>query len=251
MDVKRLVADWKREEAEPFEGWSFPHLEGRLLEDRPPWSYLERVAELMRGASSVLDIDTGGGERLLSLREAWPAKVVATEGWPPNVKLARERLGPFGAEVADVTDTNEADLPFGDGEFDLVINRHGGFKPSEVSRVLAPGGTFLTQQVGAAHGADLIEVFGAELSWPDARAEYYLPRLEAAGLTILAAENWSGRLAYTDVGAIVYHFMAVPWFVPGFSVDTHLPQLLELQARLARGEGLEFTARSYLIEARK
>ena len=57
MDVERLVAEWKREEAEPFLGWDFSHLDGRLLEERPPWSYMERAAELMRGASAVLDID--------------------------------------------------------------------------------------------------------------------------------------------------------------------------------------------------
>ena len=44
---------------------------------------------------------------------------------------------------------------------------------------------------------------------------------------------------------------AVPWLVPGFSVATHSEHLLTLQRRLERGEGLDFTARKYLIEAHK
>jgi hypothetical protein len=52
------------------------------------------------------------------------------------------------------------------------------------------------------------------------------------------------------VGAIVYYLRAVPWLVPGFSVDTHLDALLALHNRLARGEELIFQARKYLIEAR-
>ena len=50
----------------------------------------------MRGAQSVLDLGTGGGERLLELREDWPARVAATEGYAPNLALATERLAPYG-----------------------------------------------------------------------------------------------------------------------------------------------------------
>ena len=52
-------------------------------------------------------------------------------------------------------------------------------------------------------------------------------------------------------GAIVYYLKAVPWLVPGFSVATHLEYLLALQHRIESGEGLEYTARKYLIEAHK
>jgi hypothetical protein len=44
---------------------------------------------------------------------------------------------------------------------------------------------------------------------------------------------------------------AVPWLVVGFSVETHLKHLLELQHRLESGEPLSFVARKYLIEAHK
>ena len=76
-------------------------------------------------------------------------------------------------------------------------------------------------------------------------------RLQAAGLTIVDTQDWSGKLAFTDVGAIVYYLKAVPWLVPGFSVETHLEALLNLQDRLEAGEKLAFSARKYLIEARK
>jgi hypothetical protein len=64
------------------------------------------------------------------------------------------------------------------------------------------------------------------------------------------AEEWSGELVFTDVGAIVYYLKAVPWLVPGFSVDRHLDTLLTLHSRLERGEGLVFQAKKCLIEAR-
>ena len=75
--------------------------------------------------------------------------------------------------------------------------------------------------------------------------------MRTTGLTILDAEEWSGRLAFADVGAIVYYLKAVPWLVPGFSVETHVQHLLSLQHRLDGGGELRFTARKFLIEAQK
>ena len=66
-------------------------------------------------------------------------------------------------------------------------------------------------------------------------------------------ERWlqEERQPFSDVGAIVYYLKAVPWLVPGFTVDSHLPYLLALQERLDAGEGLGFYAAKFLIEARR
>jgi SAM-dependent methyltransferase len=209
------------------------------------------AAERMRRSSAVLDMGTSGGERLLELRTHWPEQVAVTEDYPPNLKLATERLAPLGVRVEKVPLTDDGPMPFADGEFDLVLNRHSGFNPSEVARVLASGGTFLTQQVHGLWAHDLLAVFDAQPEWPDATPSRYVPQLEAAGLKIVKVEDWSGELAFTDVGAVVYYLKAIPWLVPGFTVETHLAYLLELQDRLERGAGLVFEARQYLIEARK
>jgi len=246
-----LIETWKHEEQQPFSGWDFSHLDGRMIEEQAPWSYSTRAGELMRRSASVIDLGTGGGERLLKLQEYWPKKMVVTEDYPPNVRLATERLSPFGVRVVDVPLTDYDLLPFADGEFDLVLNRHAGFNAQEVARILAPDGTFLTQQVHGLWAYDLLAVFDAKPQWPEATLEKYVPQLKAAGLTIADTREWSGKLSFTDVGAIVYYLKAVPWLVPGFSVGTHLEQLLALQRRLESGEGLTFVARKYLIEAHK
>jgi SAM-dependent methyltransferase len=251
MTSDEQIESWAREERRPFSGWDFSSLDGRMLKEQPPWSYRARAAELMRRAGSVIDLGTGGGERILDLRADWPANVVVTEDYPPNFRLAVERLSRFGARVVDVRLTSDDPMPFADGGFDLVLNRHSAFNAGEVARILAPGGTFLTQQVHGSWAHDLLAVFGALPQWPDAMLETYVPRLEAAGLTIVNAQNWSGTITFTDVGAIVYYLKAVPWLVPGFAVGTHADQLLTLQRRLELGEGLTFAAGKYLIEARK
>jgi SAM-dependent methyltransferase len=250
-DSSALIKTWKQEEQYPFTGWDFSHLAGRMLEDQPPWSYSHRAGDLMRRSKAVLDLGTGGGERLLRLRRYWPAKVAVTEDYPPNFKLATERLSPYGVRVFAVPLEDDGPMPFADEEFDLILNRHAGFSAREVGRVLAEGGTFLTQQVHGLWAEDLLAAFAARPQWPTSTPAKYVPQLKAAGLTIVDVREWSGRLAFTDVGAIVYYLKAVPWLVAGFSVETHLDFLAKLQERLDKGEELTFTARKYLIEARK
>jgi len=251
MGLNALIETWKHEEQQSFSGWDFSYLNGRMLEDQAPWSYTSQAAERMDHAASVLDLGTGGGERFLKLQEHWPKKVVVTEEYPPNFKLATESLSFFGVQVVDVRLTNNDPMPFADGEFDLILDRHSAFNPREVARILAVGGTFLTQQVHGLWVEDLLAAFGTKPQWPDATPEKYVPLLEAANLTVVTVENWSGKLAFTDVGAIVYYLKAVPWLVPEFSVETHKEQLLTLHQRLESEGSLAFTARKYLIEAEK
>ena len=222
-----------------------------MLEDQPPWSYLARAAELMRQSAAVLDMGTGGGERLLELRECWPDKVVVTEDYPPNFKLATERFEPWGVKVESIPLTRDGPLPFADDEFDLVLNRHSGMNCAEVARILAPQGVLLTQQIHGLWAQDLLAEFDARPQWPDETPAYYWHGLERAGLAIEKAEDWQGNLAFTDLGALVYYLRAVPWLVPGFSVDTHCDTLLRLQRRIEGSGKLVFEARKYLIEAKK
>lgn len=251
MKREEIIKAWKVEEQQPFTGWDFSYLDGRMVEEQPPWSYPARARVLMQQSAAVLDMGTGGGERLLELRDDWPAKVVVTEDYAPNVKLVEQRLGPLGVTVVVVALTRVGLMPFESGEFDLVLNRHSGLNCAEVARILAPWGTFLTQRIHGLWAQDLLAEFGTSPQWPDATIGFYLPKLEAAGLCIETAEEWLGRLTFLDVGAVVYYLRAVPWLVEGFSVDTHIDNLMKLQVRLQREGELVFEARKLLIEARK
>ena len=248
---EQLLAQWRAEEQQPFIGWDFSYLEGRMIDETPPWSYLDRAAALMDRARSALDLDTGGGERMLSLRAHWPPRMVVTEEYPPNLALVRERLEPLGVTVVDAHLSETDPMPFADGEFDLVLNRHAVFNSKEVARILVPGGVFLTQQVDGHYMADLMAIFGATPQWPNATLARYVPLLQDAGLKIVDTQEWTNHIRFTDVGALVYYLKAVPWTVPGFSVDRHADTLLALQERLDQGEPLLFTGKFYLIEAHK
>lgn len=248
MATAEQLEGWRQDEAAGFKGWDFSYIAGRAAQEEPPWSYRTRALELVKGADRLLDIDTGGGEVLASLAPL-PGRSVAIESYPPNVAVARDRLGPLGVDVRPVA----VGAAFGleAASFDLILNRQGHVNAPQIARCLRPGGRFLTQQVGGGNLADLAALFrgpapGLENSLSSVSAD-----LTANGLRLVRGEAWTGRQAFLDVGALVYFLKAIPWIVPGFSLDTHAAALEALQDRTDASAPLSFTIERFLIEAEK
>jgi len=74
-----------------FSGWTFSWMQGRYYESEPIWDYLQLEMNRMQNISSILDMGTGGGEFLANLPDL-PVITYATEGNPPNIPIAMQRL---------------------------------------------------------------------------------------------------------------------------------------------------------------
>jgi SAM-dependent methyltransferase len=246
--MKDLHSQWKRDEEAPFKGWDFSYLKGRWREEQPRWDYRRKAQILIKNATAVLDMGTGGGEFLASV-DKLPEHNVAIEGWLPNVPVARSRLEPLGVRVVATDESGK--LPLRDEEFDLVLNRHSAYDEQEVFRVLKKRGRFLTQQVGGDNLKDLLREFSVEPQFGDWTLRMARQRLEEAGFKITEAEEWSGKIEFNDVGALVYFLKNIPWIVKDFSVDRYLPILEKLQRRIQMGERLVFTNARFMILAEK
>ncbi|MHA7269347.1 class I SAM-dependent methyltransferase [Arthrobacter sp. HLT1-20] len=234
------------------DGWDFSWLDGRALEERPPWGYQRVMAERMAAATASLDLQTGGGE-VLAGAGVVPPLAVATEGWPPNLPVATARLHPLGVVV--VSDNDEPPLPFADNAFDLVTSRHP-VKAwwSEIHRVLTPGGTYVSQQVGPASGFELGEFFLGAQPEPVRRGRHWddaVAAATAAGLDVVGLQTAALRTEFYDIGAVVYFLRKVIWMVPGFTVEAHQDKLRELHAIIERDGKFSATTTRFLIEARK
>ncbi|MEV6863149.1 class I SAM-dependent methyltransferase [Streptosporangium subroseum] len=244
---EELVAE---AESVSVDGWNFSWLDGRATEERPSWGYSRLVGERMAHAVAALDIQTGGGEVLAGVPRL-PSLTVATESWPPNIALATARLRPRG--VAVVADDDEPRLPFGDGVFDLVISRHPVTTWwEEIARVLQPGGTYLSQEVGPGSVGELTEFFmGPQPSGSARDPERARAAAEAAGLEVVDLRPESLRMAFHDIGAVIYFLRKVIWIVPGFTVDRYRGELGTLHDRILATGPFEAHATRFLIEARK
>lgn len=168
MNENKLIHAWKKEESVAhIHGWDFSHIAERYTEETDlPWDYQRIILEYLKPEMKLLDVDTGGGEFLLSLHHPYE-NTSAAEAYPPNVELCKETLLPLGIDfrAGDGKDT----LPFEDASFDMVINRHGDFNVKDIHRLLKDGGIFITEQVGAENDRELVELLlgKTELPFPE------------------------------------------------------------------------------------
>ena len=252
MDRAELKKIWLQEEGQAhIHGWDFSHIRGRYEEERDlPWDYPAIVRRRLHPDSMLLDYDTGGGEFLLSLGHPYE-NTAATEGYPPNIRLCQDTLLPLGVTFKPCSDP--AAVPFPDSTFDLIINRHGDFRPRELYRLLKPGGVFITEQVGGDNDRDLVEKVlpGVEKPYPHLYLSRQRREFEAAGFLILQAEEAYRPIFFYDVGAFVWFARIIEWEFPGFSVERCFKALCALQDEVDREGKIQGTIHRYLIVAQK
>jgi SAM-dependent methyltransferase len=263
-ELDRLLDEAERQ---PFAGWDFSWIADRRRIERLPWDFDAICAERAAQSPDLLDMGTGGGERLSRLPNR-PARTVATESWPPNVPVAARRLRPIGIPVihaagAPVNTDQETGrspivligrLPFQHSSFHLVMNRHESFLASEVARVLAPGGRFLTQQISNVWADDYYRLFDLPLPPRPPRIwnlELAVAQVQAAGLEIVARGEADEVTAFLDVGALAWYLKVIPWAIAGFSIERFRSRLAELHGRIQAGELPVARMPHFWLEARK
>ena len=140
--------------------------------------------------------------------------------------VARAALAPHGIAVVEFgqpdDDPEPAPMPFDPGAFDLVLNRHASYHPREIARVLAPGGVFLTQQVGGDELGELHEQLGHRAA-SDVAYTGFRQQLLDVGLEVTDGAEHVGRYTFLNMAALVAYLQRVPWRHPRTSRSTATP----------------------------
>ncbi|TYB30507.1 MAG: class I SAM-dependent methyltransferase [Candidatus Mcinerneyibacterium aminivorans] len=243
----------KNESSKKISGWGFEYIEktGRCSEQPLKWGYGSKVIPEIRKANYFLDMGTGGGE-LLKLFSPFPKYSFATEGYKPNIKIARQNLEKYNVEVKEIRD--DSDLGFECNYFDLIINRHESYDPGEVNRILKKDGIFITQQVGSKDCCDLNELLEAP------KNQYYsnnwnldnaVKSLEENGVKIIEKMEDFPKIRFYDTGAIVFFLKTVIWQIPDFSTDQYLDGLKKISKMIKKRGYIEFLQHRFFIKSKK
>jgi SAM-dependent methyltransferase len=235
----------------PISGWDTSPIRGRWTTGAPPWDYRTIVRARLESAASVLDLGTGGGEFLSSMAPL-PARTFATEGYPPNLPVARRRLEPLGVRVLWIGPDLRIALP--SQSVDLVLSRHEEFDPEEVYRVLRPGGVFLTQQVGKRNYEEINRLFGKAQAPPTnavGSARELAAEVASSGLRVVGQREARYEEAFRDVGALVWYLRFAPWQIPGFSTSRYRETLRKIHKEIVRTGRFLVTAHRILVIAER
>ena len=247
-----LLNSWLNEEKAAYiKGWDFSHIRNRYKEgDDLPWDFYEVIKTYLRESDYLLDMETGGGEFLLSFLLN-PKHTSAIEGYEPNIKICEERLLPL--EINFKACDGGVRLPFENECFDIITNRHGDYDVNEIKRVLKKGGIFLTQQVGAQNDRELVELLLGDIEVPfkDAYLEIAEKEFEKNGFEILERSESYGSIEFYDVEALIWFARIVEWEFPGFCVEKYREKLFKAQEILEKDGVIRGSTHRYYFVARK
>jgi SAM-dependent methyltransferase len=236
----------------PRRGWDFSCV--REAHDPVLWDYIDIAHRYLTPESHVLDIGTGGGERFLSLADAF-ATGVGTDASPEMIATAQANLPPTLAGRINFAVMPAQRLKFPPASFDVVLNRHAPIAAAEVARVLRPGGVFLTQQVGAHNTANICSVFGCDsggayASDPTQTFEALRATFVAVGCRVVATGEYDVRTWFLDIESLLFWLQALP-LPDDFALARHWRQIDAILAANTTPRGIQTNEHRTLLIVRK
>lgn len=250
--MKDLFEFYLKDSERAFSGWDFSYVvdTGRMVDFPLKWSYTSKVLSKLRNANTFLDMGTGGGE-FLSLLHPLPPNSYATEGYEPNLPVAKKRLEPLGVTVVKIEEDNILD--FENDFFDLIINRHEEYSVKEVKRVLKKDAYFITQQVGGRNCIELNKILGCneDFGMNEWNLDYAVLELEKEGLEVIEKDEDFPKLRFFDIGAVVFYLKAVPWQISDFSIDKYYDTLKNLHNIIQEKGYIDIKEHRFFILAKK
>lgn len=245
-ELRRIAAS-----VEELRGWDFSP--ARTARDPTPWGYADVVRRYLQPSSHVLDIGTGGGERLLSLAPHF-ASGVGIDCDPAMIRVARENCPPSLATKVDFEIMDAESLDFPDASFDVVLNRHCTVFVEPIVRVLRPGGLFITQQVGRRNTGNLLGAFGwtADSFGPDWGQELadLAESFRARGCTLVAQGEYNVPQWFCDVESLIFWLKSAP-LPEDFDIKKHGQGVQTILDQYATPQGIKTNEHRELLIVQK
>ena len=232
-------------------GWDFSHI--KKLEEGKSWNFFQEVTKKMKRGDVLLDIGTGGGEKILGV--ANKAKFIyGIDHSRSMITTARRNLKKSGYKNFKFLLMNSSKLEFPDNFFDVVTDRHCSFTATEVYRVLKNGGYFLTQQVSEGDQLNVKIAFrrGQAYGIKDGTLkEKYLSELDKVGFKNIDSFDYSSRIYYKMDNDYIFVLRFTPT-IPMFGKEKKDFEILrEFIQKNRTKKGIETNSKRFIIIAQK
>lgn len=145
--------------------WDFSAIR-RTEKSLTDWDMSKIICQVATGCSRILDLGTGGGEKVLKY---FPdvAEVLGTDYSEAMIETARKNLKKSGKKNINfrVMDNLAMDTP--DEYFDIVTARHTCIDPRQIYKTLKPGGVLIVRGVDQLDCWELKRLFGRGQAYRD------------------------------------------------------------------------------------
>ena len=133
------------------------------------WDMYELLRKVTDSNSRVLDLGTGGGEKVLSMFPEYLKEVIATDFSKEMIKTAKNNLKISGRKNIKFKVMNNLKLDFPKNYFDVVVARHTVIDSKQIYEVLKPGGYLIIRGVDMLDCWELKRIFGRGQGYNDSK----------------------------------------------------------------------------------
>ena len=147
------------ERYEELGNWDFSDI-NCIAEYENNWDMYEEIKKHANEKSLILDLGTGGGEKVISKMPKNIGLIIGTDLSSNMIKTANKNLEKNPNVKAKFAVMNNLKLQFPDNLFDIVSARHTVINAKEIHRVLNNKGILIVRGVDKYDCWDLKELFG-------------------------------------------------------------------------------------------
>ncbi|MFS0838535.1 class I SAM-dependent methyltransferase [Paenibacillus sp. 1P03SA] len=232
-------------------GWDFSHIQ--VTTEGKRWDFFGEVAHRCRKSDLLLDIGTGGGERLLTITDS-ALLLIGIDHSQAMIRTADMNRHKAGKSNVRFLHMEAEAIAFPDGFFNLVSCRQSFYSAQETARVLVQDGLFLTQQVSPHDKLNLKQAFGRgqglETNAADLR-ERVLSELEEVGFSDIRYNEYDAAEYYPSYEDLDYLLQMTP-IIPGFGEQENDRTILrEFCEKNRTGKGIRTNSKRFMIAAVK
>ena len=233
-------------------GWDFSQM--RDAREPMPWDYMDVVLRYLKPGDRVLDVGTGGGERLLRFAPCF-ASGIGIDISEQMIEDAQQNLATSSIENVAFEVMSATDLAFEPESFDVLLNRHSVVDVAETLRVLKPGGYLINQEVGARNAENITHLFGCGPggqygTGPNQATPALAEAFRAQGCRVVCLAEYNVRYWFLDNESLVFWLQAIP-MPEDFDMETHWEQVNAIIEKYQTPQGIETNEQRFLLIVQK
>jgi SAM-dependent methyltransferase len=199
-------------------GWDFSKL--KTISEGVKWDFYKEVTKRCKKTDVLLDIGTGGGEKVLKIADSLQF-LVGIDLSSGMIETAQSNLNNSNVLNVRFSKMSSDDLQFPTGFFDVISSCHAPFYSKEVAKVLKSGGIFLTQQVSEADKLNVKKAFGRGQSFGEIDGvlkDKYIRDLREVGFSDVKSFEYNAIEYYQRPEDLIFLLIHTPT-IPNFGQE--------------------------------
>ena len=157
----------EKEFYEQIKDWSFDEFEIKTIR-KTDWDMFKLLKELTNENSKILDLGTGGGEKVLK-KFPQVKEILATDFSEEMIKTANKNLKESDRKNITFRIMDNLNMKTPKEYFDVVVARHTPTDPKQIYETLKKGGYLIVQGVDMFDCHELKRIFGRGQAYNDTK----------------------------------------------------------------------------------